>query len=72
MSHDIDEIAVTRRCNGDRTVPLTRAEAAEAWARLEQEGLGHRTIAARLGIAARTVLRWRSGVRPYGLRGVAS
>ena len=62
--HSIDEIAVERAVAGEK-VPLTRAEAAEAWDRLERMGLSAKQIAARLHTTAKTVHRWRVGaVRP--------
>ena len=68
---DIDPIAVERRCAGDHTVPLTQAEAAEAFARLEVRGLSASEIADRLGVSERAVGRWRAGARPKSLRRVA-
>lgn len=68
----VDETAVQRRCRGDRTVTLNRAEAFAAFALLEQAGMSAAEIATRLGVTARTVDRWRNGhvVDPYGLPGV--
>lgn len=67
----VDEIAVERRCAGDRTVTLNRTEAAEAVRRLEGKGLSASDIGNRLGITSRSVVRWRAGVTtPISLRGV--
>lgn len=57
---DVDEIAVERACAGD-PVPLTRAESAEAYRRLERLGLSAREIATRLHTSRKSVERWRSG-----------
>lgn len=58
---DIDEIAVERACKGDLTVTLNRAEAADAFRRLDARGLSAQEIADRLGTTQRTVVRWRTG-----------
>lgn len=63
---DVDDVAVTRRLNGDTSVRLNRAETVEAWQRLERDGVSAREAARRLGVTARSVQRWRTGrVRPY-------
>lgn len=58
---DVDEIAVERACNGDRSITLNRAEAAEAFRRLDRRGLSANQIADVLGTTGRTVQRWRDG-----------
>lgn len=58
---DVDEVAVERAVGGDRNVPLTRYEMAEAWRQLEDRRLTADMIGARLGVSGRTVGRWRSG-----------
>lgn len=68
----IDETAVERRCAGDRTVTLNRAEAYAAFARLELAGMSASEIGDRLGTTPRTVARWRGGHHTaYGLPGVS-
>lgn len=70
LGEDIDEVAVDRRCAGDHTVPLNRAEAARAFERLEQRGLSAQEIGDALGVTQRTVVRWRNGAAtPISLRG---
>lgn len=56
----VDEIAVERAVAGER-LPLTRAESAEAWGRLEKLGLSAHDISLRLHTTQKTVERWRSG-----------
>jgi DNA-directed RNA polymerase specialized sigma24 family protein len=68
----VDLIAVERRCAGEHAVPLTQAEAAEAFARLEVKGLSASEMAARLGVSERAVVRWRAGARPKSLPGHAA
>lgn len=58
----VDGEAVRRALSGDQTVPLTRAERHEAFRLLEERGLSARQIGERLGVATRTVDRWRAGV----------
>lgn len=58
---DVDEIAVERACKGDRSITLNRAEAAEAFRRLDGRGLSANQIADLLGTTQRTVQRWRDG-----------
>jgi hypothetical protein len=58
---DVDEIAVERACNGDRTVTLNRAETAEAFRTLNRRGRSAQEIANLLGVSARTVQGWRDG-----------
>lgn len=70
---DVDEVAVERAVAGDKTVPLSRAEHHAAWQRLERQGKSSRQIARILGVAPRTVVRWRCGegfpaARPSGGR----
>lgn len=70
LGEDIDQVAVDRRCAGDHTVPLNRAEAAQAFERLEQRGLSAQEIGDALGVTQRTVVRWRNGAAtPISLRG---
>ena len=57
---DVDMIAVERAMQGDR-VFLTIKERGIAIDRLTQKGLSASAIAARLGIASRTVVRYRKG-----------
>lgn len=64
-SQYVDEIAVERACLGER-VGLTVRERAVAVARLTREGLSARAISARLGMAARTVVRYRTGRIQHG------
>jgi DNA-binding NarL/FixJ family response regulator len=54
---DLDEVAITRAVQGDRTAPLTPAEREDAVALLRDQGLLHREIAVQLGITPRTVER---------------
>lgn len=54
----VDEIAVERAMAGD-AVGITQREQAEAFRRLAGKGLSDEVIAQRLGVHARTVLRWR-------------
>lgn len=67
----LDEIAVERRCDGDRTVSLSRYEAAAAMRRLHTQGLSARAIADRLGVCQKTVDRWHTGRSrlPFPLKG---
>lgn len=55
----IDDIAVERAMHGER-IRLTRAEVAEAHARLNAQGLTAAQIAQRLHVSDRTVVRRRS------------
>ncbi len=67
--HDIDEVAVERACQGDRTVRLNAAELAAAFRYLESRGLSVSQISARLAVSDRTVKRWRTGTyMPQGRR----
>jgi transcriptional regulator with XRE-family HTH domain len=67
----VDEIAVERRCNGDHTVTLNRAEVRAAFERLSRQPLSAQEVADRLGVTSRSVVRWRNGHTglPYGLNG---
>lgn len=70
---DVDEIAVERAVNGDRTIHLNRAELAAAWRILERRRRSSYEIAETLGVSDRTVQRWRAGLhapvsRPPGGR----
>lgn len=56
---EIDEIAVERRCSGDWTVRLTRAERHLVVRRLHTVGLSDRAIQRRTGIDCRQVIRDR-------------
>lgn len=56
----VDEVAVHRAIDGDRTVSLTRAERSEAVRILTDRGLSRFEIAERLGVTDRTVVRWRA------------
>lgn len=58
---EVDPVAVDRAVQGTYTGTLTRDELALAWERLEAQGCSGRTIAQRLGVAPRTVHRWRTG-----------
>lgn len=58
-SHEVDEVAVQRRIDGDSTVPINARETDEAVVRLVALGLSDQQIAVRLSITARTVLRAR-------------
>lgn len=55
---EVDEIAVERAMKGD-PVALTSRERDEAFRRLAERGVSDEQIAQRLGVADRTVLRWR-------------
>ncbi len=69
IHHDIDEVAVERACQGDRTVPLNGAELAAAFHYLTARGCSASQIAGRLGVSDRTVKRWRTGTyMPQGRR----
>jgi transcriptional regulator with XRE-family HTH domain len=69
----IDEIAVELRMAGDRRVALNPKEAYAAFSGLEAKGLSAGEIAERLGVAARTVVRWRNGhTDTIRLRGASS
>lgn len=72
MTPDIDEVAVERACEGDRTVSLNRYEMAEAVARHVQRGVSLRHSADLLGIEWRSIQRIRSGeiTLPHPRRGV--
>ena len=59
---DVDEVAVARACRGERPSHLTRSEMAEAFLRLDRIGLSATQIGELLGVSARTVCRWRSGL----------
>jgi hypothetical protein len=56
---DMDEVAVLRALDGDRTIILNVAERREAVRQLHARGLSDSVIAARIGAADRTVLRIR-------------
>lgn len=60
-SQTVDEIAIERAANGDLSITLNGRELAAAWAICERRGLSAPAIADRLGITARTVVRWRNG-----------
>jgi hypothetical protein len=55
---DVDEIAVERAINGEPTA-LTPSEQREAFRRMATRGDSDSIIATRLGVASRTVMRWR-------------
>lgn len=55
---EIDEIAVERAVAGD-PVGLTESELHEAFRRQADKGHSDESIAARLGVTSRTILRWR-------------
>lgn len=61
----VDEIAVERACYGD-PVTLTVRERAIAVARLTARGLSAREVGRRLGLAARSVQRYRAGEIAHG------
>ncbi len=66
---DVDEVAVERACQGDRTVRLNAAELAAAFRYLTARGCSASQIAGRLGVSDRTVKRWRNGTyMPQGRR----
>lgn len=58
----VDEIAVERAVRGGRTV-LNRAEQWDGFVYLDAHGYSAAQIAERLGIAERTVTRWRGKLR---------
>jgi transposase-like protein len=64
MTPDIDDVAVERAIQGDRSVRLNRHEVARAHRLLADRGLGARSIAAVLGVSERAVTRWRAGATP--------
>jgi WhiB family redox-sensing transcriptional regulator len=71
--YDIDDIAVERAANGDRSIHLNRYELAAAFRVLQRRGHSALRIAETLGVAERTVIRWRVGAhtpvsRPPGGR----
>ncbi len=57
----IDDVAVERACDGDRTVRLNAAEMAAAVRRCEARGLSASQTGNVLGVAARTVAYVRDG-----------
>jgi len=65
-SPHVDEIAVSLAVCGDRRVRLTIRERAVAVAQLTRLGWSANAIAERLGLAARTVVRYRAGVQKHG------
>jgi transposase-like protein/lambda repressor-like predicted transcriptional regulator len=58
-AQEVDEVAVQRAMTGDR-VHTTRAERIEATRRLAELGVPDSEIAERIGVAERSVTRWRS------------
>lgn len=70
MTPDIDDVAVERACQGDRSVRLNRDEVAEAHRQLTARGMGPAAIADLLGVSERAVLRWRAGAVPQTRPGV--
>lgn len=58
-TRDVDEVAVDRAVNGDRSVILKPREREEAVRALHKQGHSDGQIAMVLGIAGRTVLRIR-------------
>jgi len=60
-SHGIDEVAIERALEGDRTVSLTKAERVEA-VRIAGHRLSANDIAKLLGTSSRTIIRDRKGV----------
>ena len=66
---DVDEVAVWRAADGDRSLRLNRHELAAAWRLLERRRLTTLAIAKTLGVAEETVYRWRAGRRPGWRRG---
>jgi hypothetical protein len=61
LHDDVDDIAVQRACDGDRSIVLNRAEMHAAWQLLERRGLSAYRIGPILGVSWRTVVRWRQG-----------
>lgn len=61
MNLEIDEVAVERACQGDRSVTLNRAEVAAALTWFQQTGVSLRETARLLGFTDRTVERVRAG-----------
>jgi DNA-binding NarL/FixJ family response regulator len=60
----LDLVAVERMVNNHKPVPvLTRPEQILAASHMTRAGLGTREIAARLGVAERTAVRWRVAER---------
>lgn len=64
MTPDIDDVAVERACNGDRSIRLNRDEVAEVHRILTARGMGPTEIAEVLGVSSRSVDRWRNGAMP--------
>ncbi len=64
---EVDEIAVAKAMAGE-PVRVTVRERAIAVERLTRQGLSAVDIGIRLGVAARTVVRYRTGVGRRGLR----
>lgn len=58
----IDEVAVQRAVNGDRTLTLNHLERRLAVDQLTNRGLSAAEIADVLGITRRSVTRWRSRI----------
>lgn len=56
---ELDETAILRAMDGDKTVVLTRPERAEVIRRLVDQGLSDEAVGARLGTSDRTILRLR-------------
>jgi hypothetical protein len=69
---DVDEIAVERACNGDRTVSLNRHEMAAAVALHQRRGVSLHESADLLGMPWRSIQRIRSGdtALPHPRQGV--
>jgi ParB family chromosome partitioning protein len=57
---EVDDVAVLRACDGDRSVTLTLAERAAAVTELHRRGWSDSQVAGQLGITSRTVLRIRN------------
>jgi len=64
-SPHVDDIAVEKALTGYR-VRLTIRERAIVVARMTRLGLSSNAIAERLGLAARTVVRYRAGEQKFG------
>ena len=74
MTEDVDEIAVERACNGDRSISLNRAEMAAAVALHTRRGVSLHGSADLLGMPWRSIQRIRSGdtLLPHPRPGVST